>query len=563
MAYQFPPSGNFEEVPLHELLLKLARGRFSGSIEIKANKANRVFHYDNGNLCAATSDSSEEGLEHILDQTFVPTLKPSQKEEVESRLKDGGTLSSALVDLGILNANGLLSYNRNLAEWILKGALSDTPTEFRIMESEPGQYNPVPFDPMEVIRDSIVDDLDGEIVRRRLGDEDMIYIATEDSRRTDSPEKRNPEIKLLISRLDGDQSLSSVAGNVGLNADRSLRLLYYLKLRGWIAPSGAEITGAAEEGRSVISGLSATAATAYQQDDLGEEDASDILRLLENDQYEESTQEEPRKQPFHHSLDAELAKKRAGKKPAQNDKSGSLVKRIFDKALRIVKPYYLPIGIGIIATVVIFALVTSQVGDQPPGEISFYKDTDDTSQAPLPPSFTIANSGTSARTYPVTRKFEFDDNQASENKDGQPKKVEKKEPVKREPSKKRNVDFDSIQDRALNLFLEKRWSQASALWRDALTSKPGNTYTLLVNEVPAAKAERMEWVFEPISNSKSLRRRFFILRSGGGSESRYLVCWGFFQNPSSAQAELQLLPESIRTSYKATPRKLSSLLEAQ
>jgi hypothetical protein len=564
MKSNLPPSGNFSQVPLHELLVKLLQSKFSGSMEVKAGSTTRIFHLDNGNLCAATSNHPVEKIEQILEETLVPTLRGEQKKELKRRVRGGEAIATVLIDMGVLRANDLLSYNRNLAEWVLKGALSDKASEFRLNEGKPGQYNPVPFDPMEAIRESILNDLDDETVARRLGSKETIFTTAGDFSLDKSPDKNNPEIVLLVSNLNGTRTLGETCSRLGLNPDRSARLMYYLKLRGWIGVGGSRALGPSDEGRAVITGLAQGLTEAYRpRESIGDGD-EDILRLLEEDVYEVPADTAQGGEPFSRALKAKVKKKRK-EKPSDLWLPESFTDKLW-AVLGAVKPYILPIGVAVAIIVAVMLIMNLRLPAPASAELSFYQESDDTSRAALQEEFSAEITDVPAVIYPVTNKIEVKPESKPEQEsetaaeETQPKAEEKKETKTTVP--RRRVEFAAIQNEALTNLAARRWDEAAALWRDALSSNKDGPFTLKITEMPIASAARINWVFGEIENSKPLLSKFFVLRSGEGSGNKYFVCWGLFNDYSSAEAGAESLPRSLRSAYGPTPFSIMTLLEA-
>ncbi len=97
MSSQFPPRGGFDEAPLHELVVRLIRGRFSGSVEVRSTAAVRIFHLVSGYLCAATSDHAGEQLDVLLERTISPTLSREQRRLIRGRVESGQQYARTLV----------------------------------------------------------------------------------------------------------------------------------------------------------------------------------------------------------------------------------------------------------------------------------------------------------------------------------------------------------------------------------------------------------------------------------------------------------------------------------
>lgn len=576
MSSQFPPRGRFDESPLHELIVRLIRGRFSGSVEVRSEAAVRIFHFDNGHLCAATSDHPVEQLDVILEKTISPTLSREQRKLARERRQAGQPLARALVDLGVVHATELLAYNRNLAENILRGALADSPEEYRLNVGRPGQYNPVPFDPLVVVRDSILDNLDEENIARRLGDNTAVFVATGKMDSEKGALAGDPELGLTVSNLDGRKSIGELAGRLGMNPDRTRRLLYFLSLVGWISHTSDsnDLTQPAAGGLPV--GPSALAG-AYGVGAKAEDDGAEgLLKLLE-EQEEGLYQPEQKSKPapaddFQRSLDQQLG--------VSHERDSLLEKNEKVKGdaprpsafFNLLGKIWLPVVAALLVTLGFLIVFTSMPPSGNGEKISFYQDDLDTTQLALDEEFTDSHeAGSPAIELQLSQPDE-----SAQIDDAQPQAAEEtQQPPTREESTptqeertppqepetqpvetatSRNYpDFASAQDNALRAGHSGRWHEASSIWRAALNSEADKRYTLLIQSVE--KSLFIADIFEKFANSAQLRDKFFILRADKESEN-YLVCWGLFADAEEARAAAAALPARI-TAYRPVPYDLS------
>lgn len=578
MSSPIPPKGDFEKFPIHEMVAKLILGRFSGSVEIKSPGAMRIFHFDSGNLCAATSDHPEEKLDSILERTISPTLNREQKRLIKERIQGGQAYARALVDLGILHATELLAYNRNLAEVVLKGALLDVPESYRLSAGRPGQYNPVPFDPMKVLRESILDDLDGDTVARFLGDENTVFTPRETGRREQRLDGSDPELELILSHLDGRRSTGELAGRLGMNSDRTRRLLYFLKLTGVISPiephPGQTRTDEDASAWDVTGSLGA-----YGSHDTPLEDESaDILKLLER---EESAGAQAQLSEDGGYFKDSLQKKLGGAfkdKPTAKQKSqpGLFSGLQWSGAGRILIRYGLPLILGFLLVYNIVLMFTSGPEPDEGQRLSIYEEGFDASRLPLDEDFTARRPQNSLALKLPAQDLDDTDTSAQEQitsantreSEAQPAadeadRVEADEAsttleVHEGPTIERDdSSYEDVQSRALMMGHQGRWSEAADLWRPRIAADAADSYTLLI--VRVERASFIQSVFEEFANNETLRNRFFIIRDDE-SARKYLICWGLFANQSSAKAEAASLPSRIRA-RKPSPAAIASLLK--
>lgn len=566
MSSQFPPQGRFDESPLHELIVRLIRGRFSGSVEVRSEAAVRIFHFDNGNLCAATSDHEQEQIDVILEKTISPTLSRDQRKQVKERQHAGQLLARSLVDLGLVHGTELLAYNRNLAEDILRGALADAPEDYRLKAGRPGQYNPVPFDPLVVIRDSILGSVDEQMITRRLGDNTTVFVSTGKMEGAKGTLAGDPELGLTVSNLDGRKSIGELAGRLGMNPDRTRRLLYFLYIIGWISPGREGGDAARAQVGAQYAGQAGLAGAGADED----EDAEGILKLLEK---QEDGLYQPRQEPrparaneFKRSLDEQLGV------PSERESLLEQNGAAEGKAPRpsalyaLLSKIWLPVVAVLLITLGVLIAFTSVPSDTGDEKISFYQDDIDTSQLALNEDFTDSRvAGSPAIELQLTQPEE-----PPEDAEAQPQATaESQEPAQRQESTqapgpetqpveiapaRSYPDFASAQDDALHAGHSGRWDEASTIWGAAVNSEKDKRFTLLIQRVE--KSLFIAEIFERFANSANLREKFFILRADKDSEN-YLVCWGLFADAAEARAAAIALPARI-AAYRPSPFDLSS-----
>jgi len=587
MSSQFPPRGGFEESPLHELVVKLIRGRFSGSIEVRSATTVRIFHFDSGNLCAATSDHPNEQIDTLLERTITPTLSKEEKRLVRERIEGGQPFARALVDLGVLHATELLAYNRNLAEEILRGALADSPTEYRSSPGRPAQYNPVPFDPLAVVRESVLNDLDEETIESRLGDNSTVFTATGKTEDVKSSFNGDAELDLIISNLDGRKSIGEMAGRLGMNPDRTRRLLYFLYLLGGIAP----IAERPDLSHRVVPGRAGAYADGELPDALvhDDDDTEGILRLLEKQEAELAGSQPGggKDMAFHRSLEEQLGDS-AGSEIPHEDSSLTNGPTAESEAIRrqgappgffnLLYKLWLPAVVVAVIVLVYFIMLTTAPKKAPGGKISFYKEDVDTAQFRLDDDFTSRpDREIPAIQLPLDKQTEAETEPAIEPEPQQSQAAAPAGEAEEQPTQETAVseqppsqeagelerepmpdfaDFASAHSVALPLGHRGDWSAATRLWRAGVEAESGKPYTLMIRLVD--KPLYISDIFEHFANSARLRNSFFVLRS----ESGYAVCWGLFADSEAAQAALDALPAAIRSLGPRTAR-VSSLLTSR
>ena len=571
MSSQFPPRGGFAESPLHELVIKLIRGRFSGSVEVLSDSAVRIFHFDNGNLCAATSDHAAEQIDTLLERTISPTLSRDQRRQVQERIQAGQPFARALVDLGVLHATELLAYNRNLAEEILRGALADHPHEYRASPGRPGKYNPVPFDPLVVVRNSILNELDEAKVNARLGDGSAVFAATGKMNGERGALADDPELKLVVSNLDGRKSTGEIAGRLGMNPDRSRRLLYFANLLGWIAPARRSLDRAADiaPGAGRAYGGQTARYSPYTRE---ESDSEGILRLLEQQEQAISghvtppsgePQTDTFRQEFSRQFNGGSERDDLLNSPAteRNRKKRPLASSGFP-ALSM--KFWIPAVGFIVILVVAFVMFSRQPESASDDKLSFYGDNVDQSQLGLDEDFTDhEDNNSSALKLPLRREQETPPAQREEPApaeqqtgaveeeeppaESQPEGREEAAPQPSEPVRETTPrerysfpDFATAHARALPIGHRGDWDTAAQIWRVGVEAERDRPFTLLVTTVD--RRLFIADIFERFANSARLREGFFVLRGTGG----YLVCWGLFADDASALDALRSLPASIR-----------------
>jgi hypothetical protein len=574
MSSQFPPRGRFDESPLHELIVRLIRGRFSGSAEVRSEAAVRIFHFDSGNLCAATSDHPAEQIEVTLERTIAPTLNREQKRLLKERQQAGQPLARALVDLGALHAAELLAYNRNLAEDVLRGALADSPEEFRLNPGRPGQYNPVPFDPLVVVRDSILNDVGEDVIHDRLGDDSSVFIPTGRMDGEKGILHGDPELGITIANLDGRKSIGELAGRLGMNPDRTRRLLYFLYLIGWIAPARTgSASPASVEGFVGTRSLSDAYAAGRAEP---ADDAEGILKLLEKQEkslFQPSRETSPTdEKAFKRSLDREIYSD-PGERNALLERKGAPQKVIkTSRAFTLLGKLWLPAVVVVLIALGLFIALTSMPG-QPAAEgpVSFYQKDTDTSQLSLDEQFVKPNnSGTPAielQLQPQEKSAETESQgAAAQPRTNEPaQKTQEIPPDQEQPSVSATTktekpaiertfpDFASAQSEALHAGHSGHWEDAAALWRAAVKAEKGKNLTLLIRRVerPLFIAD----IFEKFANSAHLREKFFVLKTD--DSKGYMVCWGLFTGAEEARAALASLPDRIKA-YAPAPFSISA-----
>ncbi len=562
MSSHFPPSGLFEDFPFHEMVVRLLRGRFSGSVEVVSGSSCRIMHFDSGNLCAATSDSPAEHLDGLLEQEFSTDLRGEQLRLVKEALKAGQNYGQALVGAGIIQASDLLTYNRNLAERIFVGALASGPERYRINPGKPGQYNPLPFNPLAKVRESLMTDVEEETVKRRLGGEEAVFVATEAWDRERSGLQEDAELQLLVSNLDGVRKVGELAGRRGMNADRSRRLLYFLKIGGWITPRGTAESAEEIEQPEAILGSAAAAADAYRALP-GEtaDDSGEILKLLEED-YEPSQGEGGAAEPFEQSLSAQLADGERDKRPARKWWSALRLDLLLPPRVRrlllILGPLaavavLLPVGI------VLLLVEQPQPAVEGRGELSFYPADIDVSQLPLDEDFAEprrtpsqalelpAEAPTEAEGAGATEGEEGDGGaqaspQATEPPAASGDEAQSDRPRAEEVSEAEFRSFDEVRPEALERALAQRWDEAARLWHQAVAAPGTEPYTLLI--IGGANPNELYDLFQEIANSERLRDRFFIVPAD--TTGSYNACWGFFPDGEAALRALDALPARVQ-----------------
>lgn len=289
MATRFPNSGDFRDFLLHEMLFSLIGGRFSGSLEIEYAEGTRIFHFDNGSLCAASSTAASEQLDRLIERDKSPGLPENKRKLIEDRVASGQKYSKAMVESGLMSATELLDYNRRQASFILAGGLASAPQRYRLIAGKSAQYRPLAIDPYAVIRKSVLNDLDPAVVHARLGKEDTLYLAAESSDPAARTVRDDAEIRAILSHLDGSRSLGEVMKKVGLNPDRTARNLLFLKLVGMLSPAGG--AGNYIESAEKLAAATGGGGRHQRTESFREEENADILKLLGDD--DEAFVEEP------------------------------------------------------------------------------------------------------------------------------------------------------------------------------------------------------------------------------------------------------------------------------
>ena len=586
MSSHFPPSGSFDDFPFHEMVVRLLRGRFSGSVEVISGSSCRILHFDSGNLCAATSDSPAEQLDGLLEQEFSTDLRGERLRLVKEALKAGQNYGQALVGAGIIQASELLTYNRNLAEKVFAGALARGAERYRINPGKPGQYNPVPFDPLAKVRESLMTDVDEDTVKRRLRGEEAVFVATEAWDRERSGLQEDAELQLLVSNLDGVRKVGELAGRRGMNADRSRRLLYFLKIGGWIAPRGAAESAEEIEQPEVILGSAAAAADAYSAPP-GEKaaDSGEILKLLEED-YEPSHAEGGDAEPFEQSLSAQLADGERDKRPARKWWSALRLDLLLPPRVRRLLLILGPLAaVAVLLPVGIVLLLVEQpqpagegvVGGEVGGELSFYPADVDVSQLPLDEEFAEPRRTPSqALELPAEAPTEAEGVGAMEGEEGvESDAVAQADPQATEPPAASGDEagpdrpraeeaaetefrsFDEVRPEALERALAQRWDEAAGLWRRAVAAGT-EPYTLLI--IGGANPNELYDLFQEIANSERLRDSFFVVPAD--TPGSYDACWGFFPDGEAATRAADALPARVRR-YGPRAAPVALLLRAR
>lgn len=563
MFSKFPPTGNFNGISLHEMLLQLIESRFSGSLEITSDDAVRTFHFDKGLLCAASSNASEEQLDGLLEREKSQSLHAEQMIEIEERRKKGQSFGQAVVDSGFIPATELLEFSSKMAEIIFMKALSGSARSYRLDQGRSFKYHPLPFDPLVVLFQSIVNDISPELVKEKLGNENKSYTRTVTYFSAVSGLRDNPEIIQVIDQLDGKRTVKEIINDLEINPARTAGIFLFLKWMDWIESASAESVGNIDESPLVMARAGTNFVTETTSKNLEPEFEEPLDLMMEEDEIIEDfsdsssetgslTESEAGKklhETFGKLLDEEVEtisdtqteandrrKQQAGQTGFMQKKSGgNFVFRILIPALG---------GLAIIIIVALVMFSSSPSSSQPAAQSNSIEAkpsiADEKPQSPVETTHTeTVNTNNSVESNQVI----------------QPATDGKKDQTSNGTQK---LSFSGIQPQALHNCAIGKWTEAVKIWKQQINTGSNQGYTILITSVN--KGAYLESVFERIANSAKLRNNFFILEKKQNNSQLFFACWGIFKDLTSAKAAVNTLSESIRRLYKPGVKSLAELM---
>jgi hypothetical protein len=569
MISKFPDSGDFSEFILHEVILHLVETRFSGGIELQYEEYSRILRFDKGHPCAASSAADEEQIDAIIRAEIEPTLNDEHKDEIAKLDRPGSNYGKALVDSGIISSNELLDYNRTQAKLIFSGALKEIPISYSITEQESSKHNPLKLNILEIVRQSILNDLRDIEVTSKLDDLELVYIPDDGIEFSGHESIReDEEIKPIVSHLKDGKSASDVIGKVGLNPERTRRNFLFLKLVGWIKVT--EKLNFVEDDQLEDE----------EAEDLGgaeieekSEDSDDILKLLGEDETElydvdETLPEMPALADPNEEPDPDVMA--PGPEPEE-----SFAEELIKKSSR--KPSLFVIGIVSMAALIVIGGITTFIlwpkNNNPDEDISFYDESMDKEQLPLdqdfretteeaPDQVEIKVTEAKPEPQPVEKVEEKPEEKAPTEETTpveektEPPVEEKKPEIKKpepEPRELNSYTWEEAQPKALDTGFRQNWKKASYIWEGPLSRTADNQFTIFITS--STTNENVSSVFEEFANSSRLRERFFVVYT---PDKRHLILWGVFPSRNSARVAMANFPPGIKK-YQPQIRSVASL----
>lgn len=576
MISKFPVSGDFDQYILHEVILHLVESRFSGSIELQYEEHGRILRFDKGKPCAASSAAEEEQIDSIIRAEQEPLLTDEQRQELEKNSQTKKNFGKALVDSGIISSSDLLDYNRTQAKMIFAGALREIPDSYSISEGQTSKHNPLNLNILDIIRQSILNDLQDTEVDSILDDQSITYLQKDNIEYSGHESlKEDEELKSILSHLKRGKAAKEVIGKVGLNPERTKRNFLFLKMIGWIQTT---------EKLNFDETDDPLAGESYPDEELGADvdddddgDSDDILKLLGEDEtglydVDASLPEMPALTDPKAPIEDYMAPG-----PEDNESSGSFASELIKKSKR-TTPVFLIVIVTIAVVIVVggisFFIFWPKDSAETKENISFYDEKLDKEQLPLDQDFKETNENSPDQVeikVPVEKPVVDNDIKEEKTEALLPAEEEKKEtppaeeevkaePVKpaekkAEPEAKKlnNFSWEEAQTLALDTGFRQNWKKASEIWAGPLSRTAKNQFTIYLTAT--AVNENVSSVFEEFANSSRLRERFFVVWSTAGT---HLIFWGIFPSENSAKVALANLPQRIKN-YQPQIRSVASI----